>query len=153
MNRTVAFGAMMGTAAIGVAIGYLSGQSRPTVACSPAPLYQHVKEAEPVPAKDMVQQEAPAKAPQMMNFYPKEIPTTSVTATVTAQIARGNANPLDQIMGTVVQSHGRNCAWIHRTTYGQWVAESLVHWGNMEAFKGGTTYEQAVQATRERWCK
>lgn len=147
MNKTTT-GIAMGTAALGMAIGYLSGQSRSTVACSPtAPLYQHVKES---PAKDVVQQEVPAKDEQIFESGPIK----------NAKIDFGQAAPrVAEVkpvhvklspLAVVLQSHGHNCAWIHRLPDERWKGESLIHFGQSQIF---STYEQAVDQTRERWCK
>lgn len=159
MSKPVTFGIAMGTAALGMAIGYLSGQGRSTVACSPtAPLYQHVKES---PAKDVVQQEAPAKpldpakVAAMTRLDPGTVvppgtlvglPGGALTGAGFADIKGGKYEPH---IGVVLKSNGHDCAWLHHSG-GQWKAESLIHFGQSQIF---ATYEQAVEQTRERWCK
>lgn len=150
MNKTT-IGIAMGTAALGMAIGYLSGQSRSTVACSPtAPLYQHVKES---PAKDVVQQEAPAKDEQVFASGPIKDAKIDFGQAV-PHVAEVKHKPVPphpvqiSLVGRVIQKDGHDCAWVHAAG-GAWKADSLIHFGQSQIF---ATYEQAVDQTRERWC-
>lgn len=143
MNKTT-IGIAMGTAALGMAIGYLSSQGRSTVACSPtAPLYQHVTES---PAKDVVQQEAPAKdegavASGPINFGQAVPPVAEVKHVATVTLTNGKV---------LTGPHG-HCAWIHKTQSGMWLALPIPAPSGTE-FMPFKAPEQAEAYAMGRWC-